>query len=89
MPKKDYLPDDIPSYNEWINNYELNYPTIGATLGLSAPEITAGTALITAYKTAYAAQIVLNDSTFYCVDSVGFAGKRTTDLSTATVCPAN
>lgn len=57
MPKKDYLPDDIPSYNEWINSYELNYPTIGATLGLSAPEITAGSALITAYKTAYAAQI--------------------------------
>lgn len=57
MAKKDYIPDDIPSFNEWINNYELNYPTIGASLGLSAPEIAAGTALITAYKTAYAAQV--------------------------------
>ena len=57
MAKKDYIPDDIPSFNEWIDNYLLNYPTLGATLGLSAPEITAGTALITAYKTAYTAQV--------------------------------
>lgn len=57
MPKKDYLPNDIPSYNEWIDSYLLNYPAIGATLGLSAPEITAGTALINDYKTAYAAQV--------------------------------
>lgn len=56
MPKKDYLPKDIPSFNEWVNSYELNYPTVGPTLGLSAPEVTAGTALITDYKTAYAAQ---------------------------------
>lgn len=57
MPKADYLPKDIPSFNEWVDSYELNYPTAAPTLGLSAPEVTAGTTLITDYKTAYAAQV--------------------------------
>jgi len=57
MPKADYLPKDIPSFNEWVDSYAINYPPIAPTLGLSAPEVTAGTALITDYKAAYAAQI--------------------------------
>jgi prepilin-type N-terminal cleavage/methylation domain-containing protein len=35
---------------------------------------------------AYAAEIVLNDATRFCVDSTGFAGASTAALGTATAC---
>ena len=53
----------------------------------------AGTATCVASADEYAAQVDLNDSTstapiYFCVDSTGFAGERTTSIGTNTVCPA-
>ena len=41
--------------------------------------------------TAYAvsAQLTSDTSTYWCIDSTGFAGKRSSVLGTATVCPAS
>jgi type IV pilus assembly protein PilA len=35
---------------------------------------------------AYAADVLLNDGNYFCVDSTGFAGAATATLGTATVC---
>ena len=66
-----------------VANISANLTTNGATNIVCNVVSTTGTA--------YAAQasLVTSTSTYYCVDSTGFSGTRTTALGSATVCPAN